>query len=176
MQDEINLLQEQDPELALLATQRGALEDAIQKADLHRDAFMNNYKKLTRGAYLREEKLLREDMALQQKLAVEVTRLHRHWISTKIASLDTQYRQYKNDLLPNIKDAQKQQLLTTFLQKIQQLKQEGEHMLSESSVFHDFVKLMENKKYQCYWELVKLDPWERYDKEEREKAKRYATQ
>lgn len=165
----------QDPVLEVLATKRVALEDAIKKADLHRVDFMKQAKQLPRGAYLREERLVREDLALQQKIAVEVAQLHRTWLSAKIKSLDTQYWQYKNDILPKIKDPKEQQLLLVFLQKISQLKQVAEHMLVESYVFQDFIKLMENKKYKGYWELVKLDPWDRYDKDEREKAKRYAT-
>lgn len=165
-----------DPELKLLKDTHTALEVAIKKGDKDRETFTQKYKTLTKGSYLREERLLREALALQQTLAVEVAQLYRSLLSDKIKALDTQYWHYKNDVLPITNDHEKQQQIRIFLQKIDTLKQTYEDVLTESMAFHTYVKLMENKKYQGYRELVKLDPWDRYDKEAKAKAKRYATQ
>lgn len=162
------------PELELLTFQKQQLKTALDKSDQERQRFLAERKELTKGPYIKQEKQLLAVLTKPFEHARDLKNNFFTYCSTKITQCDNQYRYIRNKLLPNANPQQKI-IYERACTALEDMKGKWEDIKNAYLPdLTDLSEILRNKKDKLKYQLMKLDPYKRYEKEDMKKAKQLA--
>ncbi len=142
----------------------------------HLQSFKDAAQELGKGKskvpYLTRESAVKDDMREQFEVARDLRVKFTDFCTFQKAILDTQYRYIQKDLLPKATTSEKKVALgsiCSILKSIERTYDSISALWVES--YEEIRDILENKKFVINYELMKMDPWGRYDKDQLKAAK-----
>ncbi len=172
---EFNSLKESitPPEISDYQNKKSNVELNITKADDARKKFeltMNTQQ--TKSHYLQWEMNVKELLANQLTSIVELRNCFIDYCKKQKEQLNSQFRYIKKELIPNTVDWTKKQQYESILNTLVFIQDIVQDVLTDwSESYKDARDLIENKNYTLKYLLIKNDPYDRYSKDDRNKAK-----
>jgi len=121
--------------------------------------------------YLIREKSVIADINTQFELARDLRQKFSEYCSFQKAQLNNQYRHIQKDLLPKATTSEQKNELESLCKILKSIDQTYDEISALGIDEYQQVRdLIENKKFVMLYELKKMDPWGRYDKDEMKSA------
>lgn len=164
----------EDPGVVRLSRQRESVIQQYKMWEKSWETFMQTRDQMWKWEYIRWEKTMLKELAQQKRAFWELYESYNMYVSWLIDDITTHYSQ-----LIRKKDswtASPSEVLTykEWIHEAKALIDEYQELLSEMRILRDMSKALESRIYERKWQLVKEDPYKRYDKYEIERAKKLA--
>lgn len=166
------------PEVGELQTLIKLLQESLKEENdpwKHFISFQNVAKELAKWSskvpYLTREKAISADMAEQFSLAKDLRQKFTTYCNFQKEQLNNQYRHIQKDLLPQATSADRKTELHSICALLKDIDRVYDEIIALwADEYQEVRDLLENKKFVIDYELKKMDPWGRYDKDELKKA------
>lgn len=168
-----NLMEETIPEeIQTMIAQKELFEKALSASDQAWEQFLIRKWSFGKGEYIRTEKLLFSTLADPIISTIALKNSFVDYCTVQIKQCNNQYRYIKNNLLPTATWPQKivYERACTALADIQGKWEEIKTTYQPD--YTEVIQLLKNKKDNKKYEAMKMDPRNRYEKDDLKKAKK----